>query len=313
MIATTQDAETLRAVGPVEFAAYLRSHAWNQVKAIGDRATVWTKQASHNRENEEYEILLPLDRSLSEYARRISEALQTLAVSEQRKELEVWQDITTSSADIIRICIQHHMIQNGTIPFEYGVQMVIAAREVLLAIACTTIHPHARNPWNNPAQAVEYLKGLRMGQTEEGSYILTIQSPVPPVPDDDPLVDAGHEVEEPFERRVLLGLAHDLATVQEAIIAADASGDFQSFQEGTGHDISENLCQALYDLSMEGTAEEISFKISWSPTRRVTEKLPSQFRFGHDAFPIFKEAARRLRPIVSDLTCVDKDERSLNK
>lgn len=50
MIASVQDATTLRQIGPNELAAYLRNRSWKQVEQIGDRSTVWTAAAPDNEE-----------------------------------------------------------------------------------------------------------------------------------------------------------------------------------------------------------------------------------------------------------------------
>lgn len=288
------DVETLRTVGPVEIAAYLRSHAWKQVENIGDKASVWTKQAE---EGGEYEILLPLDRTLSEFARRLSEALQTLSVAEQRPETAVLHDITTAAFDVVRVRLQHALIENGTVPLDYGVQMIQQTRELMLAAACATVRPRALYQSRKPQEALDYVDGLRMGQTESGSFVLAVQSPVPPLLRHETLFPDLPELRarEPFERRVLLTLTDALAAVRRAILSAGTLGDVQPFQEAIPLGVSANLCDALVGLSMENTAEEVALQISWSPTRRIDNSIPNHFRFGRDAIPVLREVSRLLR------------------
>jgi antitoxin component of RelBE/YafQ-DinJ toxin-antitoxin module len=317
MIAIIQDAETLRSVGPIEFSAYLRSRAWQQIEQIGDRGTVWTKQAS---KDEDYEILLPLDRTSSEYARRVSEALQTLAVAEERDEIQVLRDITMTTSDVVRVRLQHGLIEHGTIPFEYGVQMVKEVRDALLAAACATVSPRALYQSRIPQEAMAYVNGLRMGQTEEGSFVLAIQSHVTPALRPANLFPELSETrdDEPFERRVLLRLSEALAAIKQAIVSAGATSDFKPFQDAVAQGVSANLCAALVGLSMDNTAEDVAFDISWSPTRLVTEKLPTRFRFGRDTFPVLREAARLLREsapieefaLLGTVTSLHRDETS---
>ena len=292
MIASINDAAVLRQIGPNEMAAYLRSRAWKQVEQIGDRATVWTESANGSGE---FEILLPLDATIGEYARRISEALHTLEVAEHRSQLDIARDIAATTSDVLRVRLVHGLIENGTLPLELGVAMVEGARDLALAAACAAARPRALYTSRKPQEATNYVDGLRMAQTEEGSFVLNIQSRVPPRLQTHLFDDAPALWEEPFERRALLTLTGALTAARRAVTAAASSGDFQPFQDAVRSGVSANLCDALVGLSMDSTAEEVSLKISWSPTRTVADKTPTEFQFRRDTFPLLREAARVLR------------------
>ena len=293
MIASIQDAHVLRDIGPHQLAAYLRSRAWSQVELIGDKASVWTLLANGRGE---FEILLPLDATLEEYPRRVSEALHTLEVAEQRSQLDILLDITTATSDVLRVRLVHGLIENGSLPLEHGVQMVRSARDLALAAACATSRPRAVYGSRKPQEAIDYLSGLRMGQTAAGSFVVTIQSAVPPRAQLGLFADASNKyLDEPFERRVLLTLAHALTETRHAITYAAGSGDFQPFQNAVRSGISANLCDALVGLSIDGSAEEIDLELSWSPTRQAVEKTPTRFQFRRDMFPVLREASRLLR------------------
>ena len=293
MIASVQDANALRDIGPHQLAAYLRSHAWKQVEQIGDRATIWTADAHGQGE---YEITLLLDPTLSEYARRVSEALYTLEVAEQRSQLDILRDISTTTSDVLRIRLVHGSIENGTLPLEHGVLMVQGARELTLAAACAAARPRALYSSRKPQEATNYVSGLRMGQTEKGSFVLTIQSPVTPRAQLGLFAETPDSSwDEPFERRAMLTLADALVATRQAITSAANSGDFQPFQDAVRSGVSANLCDALLDLSIDSTAEEVDLQLSWSPTRRAADKTPTHFRFRRDMFPLLREASRVLR------------------
>ncbi len=292
MIASINDAATLREIRPNEMAAYLHSHAWKQVEQIGDRATVWTASANGSGD---YEILLPSDVTLNEYARRMSEALHTLEVAEHRSQLNIARDIAAITSDVLRVRLAHGLIENGTLPLELGVAMVEGARDLALAAACAAARPRALYTARKPQEAINYMDGLRMAQTEEGSFVLNIQSRVPPRLQTHLFEDAPALWEEPFERRALLTLTGALTAVRRAVTAAASSGDFQPFQDAVRSGVSANLCDALVGLSMDNTAEEVSLKISWSPTRTVADKTPTEFQFRRDTFPLLREASRMLR------------------
>src|SRR5579863_218856 len=113
MKTTIRDTTVLRFIGPMEAAAYLRSHDWQQTKRIGDLGTAWTTPAGNG---EEYEILLPLDHSVADYVYRMAEVLHTLEVAESRSQLQILSDLTQITSDVIRIGVHQAAIDDGSIP-----------------------------------------------------------------------------------------------------------------------------------------------------------------------------------------------------
>ena len=293
MNVTIRDAATLRAIRPAEVAAYLRSHEWKQTETIQDKAIVWTKSADGA---EEYEILLLLDPAMSEFARRMAEVMQTLEADEERSQIDILHDIAATTTDVARIRLQHGLIENGSIPLNYAAQMVEQARELMLASACAAIRPRALYAARKPQEAIDYLRGLRMGQTEQGSFVINVQSPVEPrlqqglFPEDSETFS-----EAPFERRVTLQLTRALAAAQKAATAASASGRFEPFSAAVTEGVSANLCAAIAALGMDNTAEEVTIEMHWASSRPVAAKIPARFRFAKGTFPLLREAAALLR------------------
>src|SRR5579871_5128196 len=111
MKASIHDAGILRALGPIEVTAYRRSRGWRQTERLGDSGTVWTSTAPAG---EEYEILVPLNREVRDYVPRMAEVLQTLETSESRPQPEILRDITTTTADVVRVRLQRGAVEDGT-------------------------------------------------------------------------------------------------------------------------------------------------------------------------------------------------------
>jgi hypothetical protein len=76
------------------------------------------------------------------------------------------------------------------------------ARELMMAAACAAIEPRGVFATRWPAQATQYLDHARFEQTDHGSYVLTVVSPVPPRLTARMQEEEANEVEEPYERRV---------------------------------------------------------------------------------------------------------------
>ncbi|MBF1988073.1 hypothetical protein [Fischerella thermalis] len=85
MKVTVQDAEIIKNIEPQQLKEYLQYHGWHEDRPFLDNATIWHKQA----EKGEFEILLPITKSLGDYVPRVRELLATVADSENISHLEI--------------------------------------------------------------------------------------------------------------------------------------------------------------------------------------------------------------------------------
>lgn len=66
----------LAAVEPRQFATWMRSHGWRLVERREGRSARWLKAAAPHQGDGEFELELPLNPSVRDYARRVAEVLQ---------------------------------------------------------------------------------------------------------------------------------------------------------------------------------------------------------------------------------------------
>lgn len=302
MKATITDSETLQSLRPAEVAAYLRSHQWEISREIGDKGAVWHQKEEPQRS---LELLLPLRRDLDDYAERMGEVLQVLEVAEARSQLDLLRDITEATADVIGIRLQGAAYDDGSVPIEQAAQVVEQARELMLAAACSTVQPRQVFRTRKPAQAIDYMQKVRLGQTERGSYVLNIRSAVPPRFSEglasNSLAQSFADSDEPFERRVTLTLARALRITRSALAHIAVTSDVTPFQAAVTEGVSANLCAALAGLNTGGSAQSVEINFRWSPMRslpRGTEP-PSRIRLSSDMLVTLAEVARELKERVA--------------
>lgn len=285
-----RDVEAMKALRPLEVAAYLRSRGWMPQDAAAGRATVWTQSVA----NEEYEALLPLDPSSRDFALRMGDILQVLAVVEKRSQEEIYADLLTTTADVLRIRIEDADLQDGTLPIEVHTRVAQKARDLMLATACAATEARAVWHTRKPAQALEEVRKVRIGQTERGSYVVTVITRVSPelhIPK-----DRLFETEVPFERRMTQTLASSLFLLERAAEVAALSGEFAAFDASGSKGVSANLCDAVAGLwGEEGRFRNLEFTFSWSPARPPSPDAVRRVRFTADRIPVIREAGRLLR------------------
>jgi hypothetical protein len=232
MTASELDRSALHAVRPLELAGYLHAHGWQQVRQLDGKGAVWTTRIGPD----EYEILLPLTTELGDYQTRLREALHTLALSQGRSVREVWEDVTTTNADVLRIEVVAPDEGEGSLPLPAAVGFDSGLQDLVAVSACAALAP-ARSfhrPW--PARVRDFLGHLRLRRTNgREHYTVALISRIPPR-------SAGHPGngavgEEPLPRRAFVLLAGTLLAAREAavrLVAGQASAFDEAVPRGVG-------------------------------------------------------------------------------
>ncbi len=273
-----RDPSAVAILRPVEVMAYLRAKYWCEREAQAGRFSAWVYEA-----DETIEALVPLDSELPDFALRMGDVLHTLAAVEQRSEPQILADLSNPLADVVRIGAGPET-EDATL-LEKGIRLLDVSRELFLAAACAAIAHQPAHRGQYPAQALEYLQGLRLGHTEPANSLITILSPVPPL--------LGNSDGDPFERMVTICLFRALEAAHYAAERVAATTSFDAFKHASG--VSAELCFALSSLAHD-LADPLIITCGWAPARPHTdESVPSRVSFDHGIIAIIEEAGRRLQ------------------
>jgi hypothetical protein len=281
---TIRDTAALAALRPADLTAYLRTTGWQPVGAT-DRHSVWAKRTG----NDEYEASIPARRTLADYATRIGELLRTLEAAEGRSQLAIYADLQLSSSDVVRLRVIDDDLSDGTVPINDGVALVDRARDMVLAAACAAVRPRPRYHSRHPDQANQFLDGVRLGQTEHGSFVLTVISRVAPSLGE----DTGVLLDEPFERRAVISLANGIAAALTAAESSSVDNAFGPFQDAVSAGVSANLCEAI--VGVVGGVEHnrsLEVRFSWARSRPAPDGVPERIFLPGDVMPVLDQASR---------------------
>lgn len=292
MKVTIRDEQVLRAIRPEELIAYLRSSGFREHGMLGGTAGLWRRR----HDDDDVEILAPLDPTLGDFASRMLDALKTLEVVERRSQIDILRDIATSMADVVRIPATRADLRDGSLSIQEGLLFYQSARDLLLAAACAALEPRSHYPSRRPGPAVQYLERARFGQTERSSYVLTVLSPVPPRLSMIEGAEGAEELEEPYERKVTTTLMTAVQVAGAAAARANATGALDHFRQAAQAGVSANLCEALVGLSqLCDPARDLEISVTWAAARPGPREVPNRVRVPAGAVPVFSEAARIFR------------------
>ena len=292
------DPEFLASIRPVDLQLYLRANGWKPIATtVQSDAVDW----EFNSGNASAEVTAPKNARWRDYPRRIREVLAELSQLEGRSESVIAQDIQRASRDIVRMRAVVEGRTDGSIPLEDGALLARSARSLMLAAACAAWEPRRAYHNRKPQPATEYVKGLSMGQTEVGSFVLTVLSPVPPAFTQQASLPFGDGTPTPtpmpdnYNRKVTRTLSTALGAVKQATESSIVTGEITPFDEAVVAGVSADLCESLGLIHECRKITALSISFGWAPSRPEPTHVPTHHEFTPDALEYIKAAGRSLR------------------
>lgn len=98
MKVTIRDSQILKTIEPEVLQVHLQEQGWHETGRIYDNAgAIWRLKKDFS---DEFEILLPLQQNLGDYAARISDILKTLEIVEERSQIDILSELITNAPNI---------------------------------------------------------------------------------------------------------------------------------------------------------------------------------------------------------------------
>lgn len=295
MKAQILDIKALRAVSPSALSAFARAEGWTKIEGYGAHADVYSGAGLP-------EIILPRTDRLADYHSAVSRLIDAFAKVTDNDELVTYRNLVGADCDVVRVRA-FGGDDDGTVMLDAGVKIVAQARDMLLAAACAAKSPQPIYRAGANREAIDYMRRVKLGQTEHGSFVVTLLAPVPPLLQSAQIpLDTSWEKldDEPMERMVTRRLMDALEASRTAAEMA-LSGDATAFDNAVTFGVSANFCEAVAGLIDQSGGLDIS--LTWARTRPTPEAIRKVVFSQNDA-EILKEAARtfRLRQPKPDVT-----------
>ena len=277
-----------RIIPPQYVAGYLTACGWRPIDTDPERYALWGLKL--NRRS--FEAFLPLKETFRDYGQRISELLSVLEGVESRPQLAIAEDILAAPFDVLRFKAIHESPEDGSVALDAGVALVARSRDMVMAASCAAVERRPFFPTRKPTEAVDLIKSARLGQTEQGSFIVRVYVPIIQ-PDSDP-AQATIKGAEPdsFGRKT----TKTLLTAVNRISAIASSGKSPrplDFGMAMRSGVTANLCDALTELRTSG-ARVVELGVQWS-LLVPAPSAPKAARIDETADDVLRAASRFYR------------------
>lgn len=277
--------DILKLIKPQQVRSYALAKGWHRVPSKRPEIALFNSPSG-----EPDQLIVPMDETFQDYARRLDEVIENLAHVESRSAIAVLNDLLTHDADIVRYRVCSPTTSRGSIPLLEGIRLLEGAKRSLLAAAHSVVNPAVHHPRMGRTEAQQLLNACHLGQTERASYSVSVACPLRAVEQDQTLLPGI----EPFTRRAVSLLMRSLARIVNAIEADAVPGVFESVV--TEPIVSANLCDALLQMQPPEESSVVAVNVSWATTLPPQVLVPTTVRIKHEYFPIIEDISRKLRP-----------------
>jgi hypothetical protein len=278
-------AERLMQVSPRDLQGYVHSHGWRRVDKVGHLMVYAWPDALD-------QVLVPTDTTRPDYAERVLDVVEKLSAFESRHAEPVLVDLLNYAADILRFRVISPRAERGTLPLSQAIDLLDGARRSLLSAAHSALQPRRYHPKLSRGEAVTLLDACQMGQTEHGSFVVTIACPLNAVDADQSGLP--HDDRRPFARRATSLLERALTELNGAI----EDDRINSIVDQPEPIVSANLCEAILKMRPTDERGALEFMASWASSEPVTDdRLRKPVTFGFDEFESVEDVYRQLKPL----------------
>ena len=284
-----QDRGALDTVSPAALSAYACAVGWAKSETYGDNSDIYVHEHAP-------EIIIPRTQRLGDYAEVVSRLIGVFAEIAETDELSLYRDLITADRDVVRVKAAPEA-SRGSVSLQDGVKLITGAHDMFLA-AARSLHERRQYHHARATQEVnDFMQRVHLGQTEHGSFVITLMTSVVPPPfriptPSDSLEENEWPIEDaPIERQMTRSLLEALTAVREAT-ERTAAGEMDAFPEFVKRGASAGLCNALAMLIEPFGGIDIG--LTWARTWPA-ETARETVRFGAADAPILREAARRFR------------------
>ncbi len=267
---------------------YLMQRGWVRVPYPRDDVLVL------RRRDPFAEVVIPADRDLADFVDAMSDAVGRIARSEERLVENVLHDLLAYTLDRHRFAVVGRDTSSGTISFDEGMRLISGAYTALKAAAHAAKKPQRHFPRMSFAEAEEYLAASRLGQTEVGSYVVTVETPVnlesAALSQPDLLESAI-----PFGRRASTLLYVALDRIVSNLKHGDTDAlidDERALEAG----VSANLCRAVLSMAPSDEGADLSISGTWAASFAPPQGIPECVKIDRDLYEPLDKLAARLTP-----------------
>ena len=214
------------------------------------------------------------------------------------------------NTDILKIRLDKKEVESGNIMFDDAIQLFVNAKKLIAAAALDVINPKKIHYGRIDEPVQKFLSQCRFGQTEIGSYVVSVICPFVDFPKTEGYkkLNAFFDEEQyaySLTREVINRLMTNVATIKQKI----DDGNLESLANYDSP-ISSNFYEALSGLSMDTEDTTVEFMAEWSPTVKSNRCKYNRILITNDYYEPIRTIISKMKEYTNKrIETVDKIKR----
>lgn len=293
-------------INPLAIIKYISGTGWREVAVKKPYIRVFQT----GKDEDMVQVTVPLSREFRDYEYVVFDAVNKIAVIENKTVEDVVLYLLNPNTDILKIRLDRKSVEPGNILLDDAVNLFNNAKKMISAAAMDEIHP-ARFHIGRPDENVtRFLNDCRFGQTEIGSYIISVICPFADIKEDYGYRQLSFFTDEELcanslTRKVTNRIIRNILQIRNKIDAGREEDLINDAGEGLESTISTNFLDALTGMGLDEEETAVDFMVDWSPLVKNPEYQKTAVRLTSDYCEPIKEVSRKLhdearqsRPVI---------------
>ncbi|NKL63909.1 hypothetical protein GFM09_21615 [Rhizobium leguminosarum bv. viciae] len=281
-------------IPPIDLRDFLKAAGWNILKEGLDHRQYVLDNPQHPRR----QLIYPMDTTAPDYIEAVERVIEKLADITKRSAQSIYSALSNLHEDVLKLRVFFDG-DDRSLPLPFASTLVANTEKLLKAGACTVLQPRISHPKLSLAEAVQFIDHSRFGQTEEGSFILSVSCPINALDAQGKL--QFDEQDAPFVRQVTISLQSAMTQLVQAIEADTLTSLVDELRVSPSPIISANLCDALAGMHDEHINNALDIGFVWSPKRASPSRgNAGPIRLQRDYFSRIEEVRRALKAHEED-------------
>lgn len=230
------------------FSRYLLKLNWEKANDLNEYYNVWHSPIIDGKQEE---LVVPITREVFRLERNLDTIIKILMSFYNKKEYQILDDFENSVKDQVKFRVKSEMTEDGYIPLVEGVRLLENTKEMLIASFLSVNIKKKNYTGPHPENVNEAISNIKMGQTEEGSFIINIYLPNDYYENGQPSLL--EEESDSFTRKALTIMEQaSTELITKAETFEEQSNDLSVFDDSYLLGVSSNFCSAISEISSNG-------------------------------------------------------------
>lgn len=250
------------------FSRFLLKLGWKQANNLNDYYNVWHSPIIDGNQEE---LVVPITNEVFRLERDLNNIIKTLMTFYDKKEYQILDDFENSVKDQVKFRVKSEMTEDGYIPLVEGVRLLENTKEMLIASFLSISNKKKNYTGPHPENVNEAISNIKMGQIEEGSFIINIYLPNDYYEDGQPSLL--EEESDSFTRKALTVMEQaSTELISKAKTFEEQHNDLSVFDDSYLQGVSSNFCSAISEISSNGK-NDVEIEIILNDTIDAKENI----------------------------------------